>query len=201
MARFGEEPSPNTRDTAKEAAIFGDVNIVRREVVMWDPQLDRREFRLNKGESHMLRGHFTRYIGIIAGLCITTWVVPLHAQKECYAPDARAQERAFSRAVITEGGTAIWLGGQTSQATDFDTQVREIFASLDATLQANGGSLRDLVTMTVYIIDVRLGDRFVELRREIFMECFPASTLITVSGFARPVYMLEVQGIAVIGSD
>ena len=33
--------------------------------------------------------------------------------KECYAPDARAQERAFSRAVSTEGGRVLWLGGQT----------------------------------------------------------------------------------------
>ena len=31
--------------------------------------------------------------------------------KECYAPDARAQERAFSRAVVTEGGKTIYLGG------------------------------------------------------------------------------------------
>ena len=38
--------------------------------------------------------------------------------KECYAPDARSQERAFSRAVVTEGGKTIWLGGQTGSPTD-----------------------------------------------------------------------------------
>jgi 2-iminobutanoate/2-iminopropanoate deaminase len=143
----------------------------------------------------------TRYVGIAAGLCVAIWAAPLDA-KQCYAPDARAQERAFSRAVITEGGKMIWLGGQTASlppSPDFDKQVREVFASLDQTLKAQGGSLKDMVTMTVFINDARLGDRFVQLRKEILKECFPASALITVSGFAVPGLMIEVQGIAVIG--
>jgi enamine deaminase RidA (YjgF/YER057c/UK114 family) len=121
--------------------------------------------------------------------------------KECYSPDARSRERAFSRAVITEGGKTIWLAGQTAAANlDFEGQTREIFANLDKTIKAVGGSgLRDIVTMTVFINDVRLGDRFVEIRKEIFKECFPGSALITVTGFARPGVMVEVQGIAVIG--
>jgi enamine deaminase RidA (YjgF/YER057c/UK114 family) len=53
--------------------------------------------------------------------------------------------------------------------------------------------------MTVFINDVRLGDRFVEIRKEVFKECFPGSALITVTGFARPGVMVEVQGIAVVG--
>jgi len=145
--------------------------------------------------------HVKRYVGILAGLCVAAWAVPLDA-KQCYAPDARAQERAFSRAVITEGGKTIWLGGQTASlppSPDFEKQVREIFASLDQTLKAQGGSLKDMVTMTVFINDARLGDRFVQLRKEILKECFPASALITVTGFAVPGLMIEVQGIAVIG--
>jgi enamine deaminase RidA (YjgF/YER057c/UK114 family) len=147
-----------------------------------------------------------RYIVTAAGLWIVASAVPLQAQKQCYAPDARAQERGFSRAVITEGGKTIWLGGQTAAqppapapTPNFETQVREVFAALDRTLKAQGGSLKDMVTMTVFINDVRNGDRFVEIRKEIFKECFPASALITVSGFAVPGVMVEVQGIAVVG--
>ena len=49
--------------------------------------------------------------------------------KECYAPDARAQERAFSRAVTTEGGKVIWLRrDQTGWPNqNFEGQTREIF--------------------------------------------------------------------------
>src|SRR5215475_3107643 len=140
---------------------------------------------------------------------IVTWLLicglfwaPVATARECYAPDARAQERAFSRAVTTEGGKTIWLGGQTASlppVADFEAQVRDVFASLDKTLKAQGGSLKDMVTMTVFITDARNGDRFVAIRKEIFKECFPASALITVSGLAVPGLLVEVQGIAVIG--
>jgi 2-iminobutanoate/2-iminopropanoate deaminase len=121
--------------------------------------------------------------------------------KECYAPDARSQERSFSRAVVTEGGKAVWLGGQTgTPSKDFEGQAREAFAELDKTIKAVGGTgLKDMVTMTVFIGDVRNGDRLTEIRKEIFKDCFPGSALITVSGFARPGIQIEIQGIAVIG--
>jgi len=121
--------------------------------------------------------------------------------KECYAPDARSQERAFSRAVVTEGGKVVWLGGQTGSATSsFDDQVHQIFDELDKTIKAQGGSgLKDMTTMTVFITDPRLGDRLTQIRKEIFKECFPASALISVSGLARPGLLIEIQGMAVVG--
>ncbi|TMB65829.1 MAG: RidA family protein [Deltaproteobacteria bacterium] len=121
---------------------------------------------------------------------------------------ARQKERAFSPAVITEGGKTVWLAGHAgledasgkSLAGDFDAQVRAAFAAINRTLQRAGGSLDNMVTMTVFIADVRYGDRFVQIRREMFpQDNFPASALITVSGFARPGMLIEIQGVAVIG--
>ena len=135
-----------------------------------------------------------------AAVAIAVGAMPAMA-KECYAPDARSQERAFSRAVVTEGGRTVWLGGQTgSPNLDFEAQKREIFSELDKSIKAVGGSgLRDMVTMTVFISDVRLGDRLTEIRREVFKECYPGSALITVGGFAPPGILIEIQGAAVIG--
>ena len=90
----------------------------------------------------------TRYAGFVAGLCIAMWAAPLLANKQCYAPDPQSQQRGFSRAVTTDGGKVIWLGGQTATqppVADFDAQVRNVFASLDKTLKAQGGSLKDMV--------------------------------------------------------
>ena len=137
---------------------------------------------------------------IIAALAALLWAGPGLA-KECYAPDARAQERAFSRAVVTEGGKIVWLGGQTgSPESNFEGQVREIFAAMEKTIKALGGTgLKDITTVTVFITDVRLGDRLTQIRRDLFKDCFPASALITVTGLARPGLLIEIQGIAVIG--
>ena len=118
-----------------------------------------------------------------------------------------AQARAYWQAVITEGGRLVWLAGQVgaadasgkSLAGDFDGQVREVFSRLNRTLEEAGGTLADIVTMTVFITDARNGDRFTQLRKEIFGDNFPASALITIAGLARPEMLVEVQGIAVIG--
>jgi hypothetical protein len=59
--------------------------------------------------------------------------------------------------------------------------------------------LADMVTMTIFITDARYGDRFTQLRKEIFGDNFPASALITVAVLARPEMLVEVQGIAVLG--
>jgi len=118
----------------------------------------------------------------------------------------RSEARAYSQAVITEGGRIVWLAGQIalqdatgkSLAGDFDGQVREIFRLLGVTLAEAGGKLADMVTMTVFITDNRYGDRFTELRKEIFGGEFPASALITCRALARPELLVEVQGIAVV---
>jgi 2-iminobutanoate/2-iminopropanoate deaminase len=118
-----------------------------------------------------------------------------------------AQARAYSQAVVTAGGRTVWLAGQVgiadmagkSLAGNFDGQVRAVFDRLAATLSEVGGTLADMVTMTVFITDARYGDRFTELRKEIFGDNFPASALITVAGLARPEMLVEVQGVAIIG--
>jgi 2-iminobutanoate/2-iminopropanoate deaminase len=119
----------------------------------------------------------------------------------------RAQARGYSQAVINEGGRTIWLAGEVaaedasgkSLVGDFDGQTREVFALLGQTLAEAGGRLADMVTMTVFITDARYGDRFTELRRDIFGDDFPASALITIAALARPEFLVEVQGMAVIG--
>jgi 2-iminobutanoate/2-iminopropanoate deaminase len=122
--------------------------------------------------------HNANLIGsIVAGVALVTVIGTASTAKECYAPDSLAQRRAFSRAVTTEGGKAIWLGGQTGAPNlDFEGQVRQIFSELDKNIKAVGGRglEEDMVTMTVFITDVRNGDRLTDIRKEIFKECFPS---------------------------
>jgi 2-iminobutanoate/2-iminopropanoate deaminase len=114
--------------------------------------------------------------------------------------------RSYSPAVVTTGGRTIWLAGQTTDVDlegndisgKFEEQARTIFKLLDRTLRQAGASLADMVTMTVFIKDVRDGDKFVRLRREFFDENkFPCSALLTISCFARPGSVIEIQGVAV----
>ena len=124
-----------------------------------------------------------------------------------YVKGERPQQRAYSLAVVTEGGKSVWLAGQTatvddngkSLAGDFEGQARQVFKLLNATLEKAGGKLSDMVQMTVFITDVRYGDRLTQIRREIFGDNFPGSALITVTALANPDAKIEIQGYAVVG--
>ena len=67
---------------------------------------------------------------------------------------------------------AVWMAGQTTLtgasgkdiSGQFEAQARRAFALMDATLKRIGGSLANLVTMTVFIKDLRNGDRFIEIQ-------------------------------------
>lgn len=116
------------------------------------------------------------------------------------------EKRAFSPAVVTEGATnIIWVAGHTGQTDDeggslagnFDAQCRQTFRNIESTLAQAGGKLSDLVTMTVFLTDVRHTTRMTEIRSEIFGMNFPASAAITVTGFADPSILIEIQAVAV----
>jgi 2-iminobutanoate/2-iminopropanoate deaminase len=129
------------------------------------------------------------------------------AAKDITATDF-SNSRSYSSAVSTEGGKIVWLAGEAvlkdengkSLVGDFEGQTRAIFASIEKTLAQHQGKLSDIVYMTVYITDARYGDKFVEIRKEIFKQNFPASTLVTVSGLAHPSLLIEITTVAVVGS-
>ena len=126
--------------------------------------------------------------------------------KKSFVRGTWQKSRAFSPAVITEGGKVIWIAGHTglkdetgkSLAGDFDAQMRQTFKNIDATLQEADASLKDIVTMTVFLADSRYTTRMTEIRTKIFGQDFPASAAITVTGFADPSMLIEIQGIAVV---
>jgi len=120
--------------------------------------------------------------------------------------NAYQKQRGYAPAVVTKGGKIVWLAGHNvipdangKIVGDFQAQAREAFALMDNTLKASGGSLQNLVTMTIFLKDPRYGDELLKVRHEMFPDGkYPSSTLITISGFAQPGILIEMQGVAVI---
>ena len=129
------------------------------------------------------------------------------ATREYLKSDTRQRERAYSPAVKITGGTTIYLAGHTgyqdergeTYPNDFSGQVRVAFERMRKTLEAAGGKLDDVVTMTVFVTDMANGTRFTQLRKEFFQEDrYPASALIGIKELARPEMMIEIQAIAAV---
>jgi 2-iminobutanoate/2-iminopropanoate deaminase len=114
--------------------------------------------------------------------------------------------RAFSSAVKVTGGSLVFLAGMSPVdanrtlvgAGDFDAQVEQVWENMRLALEKAGGAFADIVTMTVFITDMRYGNRFIELRTKKFGKDFPASALIGIKELAAPGMMIEIQAIAAV---
>jgi 2-iminobutanoate/2-iminopropanoate deaminase len=171
------------------------------------PRAGPEAFKIVQQEEKMNSRAYS--LALISAGLMTLIGLSAAAESKEYLKGSRPQERGYSEAVITEGGRMVWLAGQTatvddngnSLASDLDGQVRQLFKNLDRTLQKADGKLSDMVQMTVFITDVRYGDRLTQIRREVFGDNFPGSALITITALAVPNAKIEIQGYAVVGGN
>jgi enamine deaminase RidA (YjgF/YER057c/UK114 family) len=113
-------------------------------------------------------------------------------------------ELGQSRAVVVRGGSLVFLAGHTSgemsaaDAFNFAAQARRTFERIDASLASAGGRLSDIVSMSVFLTDMRFVADFQNVLRELFGGNLPASSYVEVTHLARPELLLEIQPVAVV---
>ena len=142
---------------------------------------------------------------LLLSVLILTFARPGLAQelkKEFIEPQPQDSR---STAVKVKGGTMLFLAGHTASQPrpdadlgNFDAQFRATFDKIKNTLTKAGGSLDDIVSMGVYLTDLRYVPEFSKLAKELFKKGFPAVTYVEVSHLARPQSLMEIQPIAVI---
>lgn len=79
---------------------------------------------------------------------------------------------------------------------DVVAQAGQVFANIGAVLAAAGAAFADVVKVTVYLLDIDDRPRINAVRRQVFGDARPASTLIEVSGLALPGARLEIDAVA-----
>lgn len=87
-------------------------------------------------------------------------------------------------------------------SNDFDAQAKQVFRLIDQILNKANAQLENIVQMTVFLKDSKNGEKLQQIRKDIFQNGnYPASSLITASGFARPGIEIEIQVVAVINDE
>ena len=142
---------------------------------------------------------------------IILWVLAI----SLFAAPAFAQERemiipvpqsAYSQAVKIKGGTLVFLSGigpvdekgVLVAPGDFPGQVRATWENMRRVLAKAGGSLDDIVTMTVYTTERRWGEIFTDMRKEVFKTGYPSSAFMEDRKLKTPGALLEVQAVAAL---
>jgi len=88
--------------------------------------------------------------------------------------------------------------GNTIGIDDPEAQARKVFANLLKVIEISGGKLEDLVSITIYVTDMKNFKKISKVRDEIFINFAPSSTLIEVKGLAQKEHLVEISAIAVI---
>jgi len=130
--------------------------------------------------------------------------------KEAINPPSvfRSLDHGFSQAVISSGRKTLYVSGQTAWDSqkqligggDLEGQARQAFTNLQAVVEAAGGTLADVVSVRIYVVDYRrekavpVGRAF---RHFFSSEVKPASTWIGVAALADPGFLIEVEATAV----
>ena len=110
--------------------------------------------------------------------------------------------------MVASGRKTLYVSGQTAWdsqkrligAADLEGQARQAFANVQAVVEAAGGTLADVVSLRIYVVDYRpekaaaVGSAF----RHFFSgEVKPASTWVGVAALADPGFLIEVEAMAV----
>ena len=116
----------------------------------------------------------------------------------------------LAQAVVTRGGRTVWLRGQCPQELDtaknIDShdpveQTHKVMSNIRQLLEECGGSMEHLVKVVVYITDVRHREAVYRTMGEYLKGVHPVSTGLVVQALARPDWLVEIDGTAVIPDE
>jgi 2-iminobutanoate/2-iminopropanoate deaminase len=114
---------------------------------------------------------------------------------------------SYSQGVKVTGAQALlFLAGQVAydkdgnpmHRGDFKAQARECFKNLKALVEAQGGTIQNIVKINTYVTDIRYRADLIPVREEFFGKKGPASTLVAIPSLAHPDYLIEIEAIAVV---
>ena len=125
-------------------------------------------------------------------------------QKRPMNPDTMFKPTGFTN--IVQVGNTAYIAGQIGVDTnggltargDADAQLRQLYANLEAALEAIGGSRRNMVKTTTYFTRPEYFPSVRRAREEFYGDSPPTSTAIPVAGLAHPDWLVEIESIAVI---
>ena len=119
----------------------------------------------------------------------------------------QALDNDLCQAVVTEGGRIVWLRGQCPQELDdganLDShdpvaQTHKVMQNIQQLIEEAGGGMEHLVKVVVYITDVRHREAVYRTMGEYTKGVHPVSTGLVVQALARPEWLVEIDGTAVI---
>jgi len=111
----------------------------------------------------------------------------------------------WSNCLVTNG--IAYVAGMTARGKDGEVvegdeyeQAQIVFAKIGSMVEAAGGTMADIVKVTIFVTDITQRKKIWQARREAFAGDFPVSTLVQVAALAEPTVKVEIDAIAHVGA-
>ena len=112
----------------------------------------------------------------------------------------------FSSAAWQPEGRVLHISGHVSQDADgrtvgqgdMEAQTRQVLENIRDVLTSVGGTMDDVVKVTVFVTDVAEIGKIHAVRSEFFNKPYPASTLVQVAQLIDPDWLIEIEAVAVV---
>ena len=116
---------------------------------------------------------------------------------------------AFSQAVVQGTGTVVHLKGQVSLDPDgnvvgegdMEAQVRKVHENIAAVLDAFGGRMEDIYSLTHHVTDIERFMKTGPIWQAFFSSPYPVTTTVEVSRLYHPDLLVEITSSAEIPPD
>ena len=92
-------------------------------------------------------------------------------------------------------------GGRTLGGDNEYEQSKQIFTRIKLICEGAGGSLDDVVKLTIFLVIIKHNTEVWRARREFFTGDFPASTLVEVRSLAGAETLVEIEAVAYLGKS
>ncbi len=111
----------------------------------------------------------------------------------------------YSQAIAAPVGTTVYLSGQIGLvpatgemvSDNFEQQVRQSFANMQAVIEAAGGHLDQIVKLTLFLTDLKLFGIANGIMAELLPQPYPARSTVGVAALPKGA-QFEVEAIIVI---
>jgi reactive intermediate/imine deaminase len=103
----------------------------------------------------------------------------------------------YDKLMFIAGQISIDGDGNPVGEGDMRAQFRQVLENLKTILASESADFSNVVKINIFTTDVDALRQHLDLRAEYFGDYAPASTLVQIDRLARPVYLLEIEAIAI----
>jgi enamine deaminase RidA (YjgF/YER057c/UK114 family) len=116
-----------------------------------------------------------------------------------YEPKVGISRAVRAGSIVTVAGTApLGPDGQTVGRGDAAAQARRCLEIISAALEGAGGSLRHVVRTRILLTRIEDWEAVAGIHGEFFRDIRPVNTIMQVSRFIDPAWLVEIEADAVI---